>query len=96
MPKALIINSIDNVATAIADIEPGEVISLKIEEKTRQVNIRERIPFGHKFALKKIRKGESIVKYGEKIGRATQDIESGFHVHIHNVESLRGRGDIKG
>lgn len=95
MPKALIINSIDNVATAIADIEPGEVISLKIEEKTRQVNIRERIPFGHKFALKKIRKGESIVKYGEKIGRATQDIESGFHVHIHNVESLRGRGDIK-
>ena len=96
MPKALIINSINNVATAIADIEPGEVISLKIEEKTRQVNIRERIPFGHKFALKKIRKGESIVKYGEKIGRATQDIESGFHVHIHNVESLRGRGDIKG
>jgi len=95
MPKALIINSIDNVATAIADIEPGEVVSLKIEEKTGQVNIRERIPFGHKFALKKIRKGESIVKYGEKIGRATQDIESGFHVHIHNVESLRGRGDIK-
>ena len=95
MPKALIISSIDNVATAIADIEPGEVVSLKIGEETRQVNIRERIPFGHKFALKKIRKGESIVKYGEKIGRATQDIESGFHVHIHNVESLRGRGDIK-
>jgi len=96
MPKALVISSIDNVATAIADIEPGEVVSLKIGEKTRQVNIRERIPFGHKFALKKIRKGESIVKYGEKIGRATQDIESGFHVHVHNVESLRGRGDIKG
>jgi altronate dehydratase small subunit len=41
-----------------------------------------------------IEKGEAIVKYGEVIGRATQQIILGKHVHIHNVESLRGRGDV--
>ena len=44
--------------------------------------------------MKKISKGENLIKYGEAIGQATQDIEEGQHVHVHNVESLRGRGDL--
>lgn len=95
MPKALVINSADNVATAIADIEPEEVVSLKMGGKTEKVKVRQKIPFGHKFALKKIQKEEGVIKYGEKIGKATKDIEAGFHVHTHNLESLRGRGDLK-
>lgn len=94
MPKAMVINTADNVATAIADIQTGEVVSLKVGQETKNIEIREEIPFGHKFALGKIEKGEGIIKYGEKIGRATQAIEGGFHVHVHNVESLRGRGDL--
>ena len=45
------------------------------------------IPAGHKFALKDINKGEYIIKYGEIIGRATQDIKKGEWVHTHNVKS---------
>ena len=41
-----------------------------------------------------IRAGDSILKYGETIGRATEDIPAGRHAHIHNIESLRGRGDL--
>jgi altronate dehydratase small subunit len=41
-----------------------------------------------------IGKGDDVVKYGEIIGRATADIAKGEHVHVHNIESLRGRGDI--
>lgn len=55
----------------------------------------EDIPYGHKFALRFIRKGEDILKYGEVIGRATADIGSGCHAHVQNIESLRGRGDLQ-
>ena len=47
----------------------------------------DKIPAGHKFALKDIKKGEYIVKYGEIIGRATEDIKQGEWVHTHNVKS---------
>lgn len=45
------------------------------------------IPAGHKFALKDIKKGEYVIKYGEIIGRAKCDIVKGEWVHSHNLES---------
>jgi altronate dehydratase len=51
------------------------------------------IPRGHKVAVRAIRTGEAIVKYGSPIGTATADIPAGTHVHTHNVASDRGRGD---
>ncbi len=45
------------------------------------------IPAGHKYALKNIKKGEPIIKYGQIIGRAVRDIDSGEWVHTHNVKS---------
>jgi len=57
------------------------------------VTLTNDIPYGHKIALTDIPKGEAIVKYGEQIGIATTDIRAGQHVHVHNVESTRGRGD---
>jgi altronate dehydratase small subunit len=51
------------------------------------------IPFGHKFATRDIPCHEPVIKYGESIGRATKAIKTGEHVHVHNVESERGRGD---
>lgn len=45
------------------------------------------IPAGHKFALKDIKKGEYVIKYGEIIGKATADIQKDEWVHTHNVKS---------
>ena len=45
------------------------------------------IPAGHKFALKDIKKGETVIKYGQIIGRASSDIKAGEWVHTHNVKS---------
>lgn len=45
------------------------------------------IPAGHKYALKDIACGDYVVKYGEIIGRAKQDIQKGEWVHTHNVRS---------
>ena len=40
---------------------------------------------GHKYAMRDIKKGEDIIKYGQPIGHATEDIERGAHVHTHNL-----------
>ena len=45
------------------------------------------IPAGHKYALKDIKKGETVIKYGQIIGRASTDIKEGEWVHTHNVKS---------
>ena len=51
------------------------------------------VPYGHKIAVRDIKKGELINKYGEEIGIATKDIKKGEYVHVHNLDSMRGRGD---
>jgi len=45
------------------------------------------VEVGHKFAIRRIAKGERVVKYGAPIGVATQDIAPGEYVHLHNVTS---------
>ena len=42
---------------------------------------------GHKYALRDIKCGEDIIKYGNPIGHATCDIKKGEHVHTHNVKT---------
>jgi altronate dehydratase len=53
--------------------------------------VKENIPLGHKFARHALAKGAPVRKYGECIGVATADIVAGSHVHVHNMESRRGR-----
>ena len=84
----------DNVATAVKDIQLQEKIELIVDRESREIEIVDPIPWGHKFAIKPIIKGQGIVKYGEFIGKATEDIDIGKRVHVHNVESTRGRGDL--
>lgn len=92
--KAIIMNEKDNVATLLTDVDKNDVVQVSTGEKSVEVRVQGKIQFGHKFAMKKISKGENVIKYGETIGQATQDIGEGQHVHVHNVESLRARGDL--
>jgi len=90
---AIQIKKADNVATSLRDIQAGEEVTVGVSDATSRITILENIPHGHKFAVRPIPKGETILKYGEVIGRATQDIATGKHAHVQNIESLRGRGD---
>jgi (2R)-sulfolactate sulfo-lyase subunit alpha len=47
------------------------------------------VPIGHKVALKDIRSGETVWKYGQDIGKAVADIAKGEHVHVHNLKTKR-------
>ena len=91
---AIAIKRNDNVATAIRDIEAHATVTVGIEDETLTVQVSQPIPLGHKLALRRIQPGGDILKYGTVIGRATRGIEAGEHVHVHNVESTRGRGDL--
>ncbi len=86
----LVITKKDNVAVALKDLKKGSVV--KVDSDT--LNVLDDIPTGHKIALVDIPTGGEVIKYGEVIGKATQDIKKGMWVHVHNVESERGRGDI--
>jgi len=91
--KAILIDKKDNVATALRQLEKGDSIPVVVEDRSVSVILLQDISFGHKFALTDIQQGDAIIKYGEVIGLATKQIRQGEHVHIHNVESQKGRGD---
>lgn len=91
--KTLYLSREDNVAVALSDIPANTAVSIDMEGKTLELEVVEAIKFGHKFAVYFIKQGEDIKKYGEVIGAALEDIEAGSHVHVHNLEGKRGRGD---
>lgn len=95
--RALIMDPSDNVAVAIRELTAGEALVITVPDGSeRTVTTIEPIPFGHKFSTADIAEGDQVIKYGERIGRATRPIPAGSHTHIHNITSQRGRGDLKG
>lgn len=97
MYEALVTDERDNVATALGDLEKGKEVSASFKnlEGIKKIELQQNIPFGHKFALQRIKKGEGVIKYGEVIGKATENIDFGEWTHVHNVESTKGRGDTE-
>jgi (2R)-sulfolactate sulfo-lyase subunit alpha len=47
------------------------------------------VPIGHKVALADIKSGDTVIKYGQDIGKAVANIAKGEHVHVHNLKTKR-------
>ena len=75
-PRTLSLNPKDNVIIAVDAVPPGITV--------RGVTAAARIPKGHKLAATRIAKGEPVLKFGQIIGFASEDILPGTHVHTHN------------
>ena len=84
-PRAFQIQLKDNVATALDDavIGPVEVFGAQ----THEIRAIEAIGRGHKIALRDIAMNQAIIKFGARIGHATQTIQRGAWVHLHNLAS---------
>ncbi len=94
MKKVFVIDAIDNVGTNVFEpIAPGDSVGTHGCTHDITVTANQAVPYGHKIALRPIKKGETVYKYGLSIGSALVDIQPGDHVHVHNIESNRGRGD---
>lgn len=84
---AHILSEADNVATVLRAVKAGETLVIS----NRLIQVMEDIPLCHKLALGELVAGSAIVKYGAVIGNAKRLISTGEHVHVHNVESRRGK-----
>ena len=84
----------DNVATTLREVETDETVTVAVGNEERTIEVVDDIEFGHKLAIENIPDGETIIKYGKSIGNATEDIPAGTWIHVHNVESNYGRGDL--
>lgn len=99
MQSVLVLDARDNVANALRALEAGAAVTAG----AASVQARTAIPMGHKIAVRDIPQGEPVMKYGHAIGCATENIQAGDHVHVHNVSGLiadwkkqYGAGDAAG
>jgi (2R)-sulfolactate sulfo-lyase subunit alpha len=91
MIQFLVHEKADNVGVATVDIKSGEKAKgiYMDSQKPVQVKALQDIPLGHKIALGKFKKDDSVIKYGHDIGRVVAEIKVGEHVHIHNLKTRR-------
>jgi altronate hydrolase len=73
----------DNIAVAARHLAAGQAF----QHNGGTLTLSGRIGLGHKIALVPIRKGQPILKYGQIIGFASQDVAPGDLVHVHNLSA---------
>jgi len=82
----------DTVGVVVVEkVSAGQEVTGWIMETDETVSIKAlvEVPLGHKLALADIKNEDTIIKYGNDIGRAVSDIPKGGYVHVHNVKTKR-------
>ena len=82
----------DSVGVVVVEgLKAGAKLSGWVMDQDKMVTFdaKNDIPIGHKLAIKSIKSGETIIKYGVDIGRAVAPIGAGEHLHVHNVKTKR-------
>ena len=91
-PHFLVHSPKDNVGVVVVEgLRAGtDMLGVITEtDKTMKLKAKDDIPIGHKVALKPLKKGDTVLKYGEDIGRMSADTAVGEHVHIQNLKTKR-------
>ncbi len=91
MRQFLVHDTRDNVGVAVVDIEAGQAVEGAALDDGRQLHVTasHAIPLGHKIALRDLQVGDTVIKYGEDIGKVVANIRAGEHVHVHNLKTKR-------
>jgi len=82
----------DTVAVVVVEgVQAGQELTGWIMDEDRTIALKAQmdIPIGHKLALKDIKSGDTIIKYGHDIGKAVADIKAGSHAHVQNIKTKR-------
>ena len=92
IPQCLVHAPQDSCGVVVVeDLKAGTEMLCLVTQSDTTFHLRamQDIPIGHKVALKSIKSGDTIIKYGEDIGKAIADIGPGEHLHVHNVKTKR-------
>ena len=82
----------DSVGVVVVEgVKAGDKLTGWIMDQDRDItfNAASDIPIGHKLAIKPLREGDTVIKYGTDIGRTVADISVGEHTHVHNIKTKR-------
>src|SRR5262245_54629390 len=89
--QAILLHSADDVIIAKENLAPDAAV----RATDTRVQLRESIRAGHKIARRFLGAGSPVRRYGQVIGYATQDIQPGALVHVHNLEAGDGARDYQ-
>jgi (2R)-sulfolactate sulfo-lyase subunit alpha len=92
VPQLLVHDHQDNVGVVVVEgLTAGTEMLCVItaDNSDFRLTARQDVPIGHKIALKDLKTGDTVVKYGQDIGRVVAPIAKGEHVHVHNLKTKR-------
>ena len=82
----------DSVAVVVVEgVKAGSTLTGLILDEDRTITLPcvQDIPIGHKVALKDMKPGDTVIKYGVDIGKVVAPIRKGEHAHVHNIKTKR-------
>jgi (2R)-sulfolactate sulfo-lyase subunit alpha len=85
-------DKIDTVGVVVVeDVQPGKDLTGWIMQTDETITMKalDAVPLGHKIALKDLKTGDTVMKYGHDVGRIVADADKGHHVHVHNMKTKR-------
>lgn len=91
-PHFLVHSPKDNVGVVVVEgLKRGTEMLGVITETDATITLKaaQDIPIGHKVALRALRAGDTVIKYGEDIGKMIADADVGTHVHVQNLKTKR-------
>lgn len=91
-PHLLVHDRKDNVGVVVVeDLAAGTDMLVVVTEDNSDFRMaaKETVPIGHKIALADLKAGDTVIKYGEDIGKVVAPIAKGAHVHTHNLKTKR-------
>ena len=91
-PQLLVHNKKDTVGVVVVEgLKAGTSMTCVVTADNSSFRLKSKmdVPIGHKIALVDIKKGATVLKYGQDIGKTVADIKKGEHVHVHNLKTKR-------
>ena len=92
IPQLLVHDHEDNVGVVVVEnLKAGTNMTCVVihDDSDFQLTCSDDVPIGHKVALRDLDAGDTVVKYGEDIGKVVAPVKKGAHVHVHNLKTKR-------
>jgi (2R)-sulfolactate sulfo-lyase subunit alpha len=92
IPQLLVHDKKDTVGVVVVEgLKAGADMLCVVTADNSAFNMTAKmdVPIGHKIALTDIKAGDTVIKYGQDIGKAVANIAKGEHVHVHNLKTKR-------
>lgn len=82
----------DSVGVVVVEgVKRGDKLTGWVMDQDKDITFQAAsdIPIGHKLAIKPLKSGDTVIKYGTDIGKVVADIGLGEHAHVHNIKTKR-------